>query len=160
MGVIAFQITSLNHLFGRKSKKTSKLRVTGLFAGNHRGPVNSPHKWPVTRKMFPFDDVIMTYHKRHHDFLCFCSYWRSVGQFNTKMPSYQQKDSHVYKTVSWPSYLHFGNPILVRQHFYIESGPKIRHRWPNSIIRLDHLSLYSSVFLPKYLVKEFRLQTW
>ena len=25
----------------------------------HRGPVNSPHKWPITRKMFPFDDVIM-----------------------------------------------------------------------------------------------------
>ena len=24
-----------------------------------RGPVNYPHKWPVTRKMFPFDDVIM-----------------------------------------------------------------------------------------------------
>ena len=22
-------------------------------------PVNSPHKWPVTRKMFPFDDVNM-----------------------------------------------------------------------------------------------------
>ena len=27
--------------------------------GIHRWPVNSPHKWPVTRKMFPFDDVIM-----------------------------------------------------------------------------------------------------
>ena len=25
----------------------------------HRGPGTSPHKWPVTRKMFPFDDVIM-----------------------------------------------------------------------------------------------------
>ena len=25
-------------------------------------PVNSPHKWPVTRKMFPFDDVIMRHH--------------------------------------------------------------------------------------------------
>ena len=24
----------------------------------HRGPVNSPHKWPVTRKMSPFDDVM------------------------------------------------------------------------------------------------------
>ena len=24
----------------------------------HRWAVNSPHKWPVTRKMFPFDDVI------------------------------------------------------------------------------------------------------
>ena len=46
----------LNRLFRRRSTKTSKLRVTGLCAGN---PVNSPHKWPVTRKMFPFDDVIM-----------------------------------------------------------------------------------------------------
>ena len=27
----------------------------------HRGPVNFPHKWPVTRKMFPFDDVIMIF---------------------------------------------------------------------------------------------------
>ena len=49
----------LNRLFGRRSKKTSKLRVTGLCAGNSQGTVNSPHKWPVTRKMFPFDDVIM-----------------------------------------------------------------------------------------------------
>ena len=35
------------------------LRVTGLCAGNSPGPVNSPHKGPVTQKMFPFDDVIM-----------------------------------------------------------------------------------------------------
>ena len=49
----------LNRLFRRRSKKKSKLRVTGLCAGIHRRPVNSPHKWPVTRKMFPFDDVIM-----------------------------------------------------------------------------------------------------
>ena len=48
----------LNRLLRRRSKKTSKLRVTGLCVGIHRGPVNSPHKWPVTRKMFPFDDVI------------------------------------------------------------------------------------------------------
>ena len=27
--------------------------------------MNSPHKWPVTRKIFPFDDVIMNQ---------FCSY--------------------------------------------------------------------------------------
>ena len=48
----------LNGLFRRRSKKTSKLRVTGLCVGNSPGPVNSPHKGPVTRKMFPFDDVI------------------------------------------------------------------------------------------------------
>ena len=27
--------------------------------GIHRWPMNSPHKGPVTRKMFPFDDVII-----------------------------------------------------------------------------------------------------
>ena len=50
----------LNRLFRRRSKKTSKLRVTGLCVGNSPGPVNSPHNGPVTRKMFPFDDVIMS----------------------------------------------------------------------------------------------------
>ena len=45
----------LNRLFRRRSKKTSKLRVTGLCVGISPGP----HKGPVTRKMFPFDDVIM-----------------------------------------------------------------------------------------------------
>ena len=50
----------LNYLFRRTSKKTSKLRVSlAIVWGIHRGPVNSPHKWPVTRKMFPFYDVIM-----------------------------------------------------------------------------------------------------
>ena len=49
----------LNRLFRRKSKRTSKLHVTGFCVGNSPGPVNSPHKGPVTRKMFPFDDVIM-----------------------------------------------------------------------------------------------------
>ena len=49
----------LSRLIRRRSKKTSKLRVTGLCAGNSPGPVNSPHKGPVTRKMFLFDDVIM-----------------------------------------------------------------------------------------------------
>ena len=59
----------LDRLFRRRSKKTSKLRVTGLCVGNSPGPVNSPHKGPVTRKMFPFDDVIMCWprpRKKHH----------------------------------------------------------------------------------------------
>ena len=49
----------LNRLFRRRWKKTSMLRVTGLCVGNSPGPVKSPHMGPVTRKMFPFDDVIM-----------------------------------------------------------------------------------------------------
>ena len=49
----------LNRLFRRRSEKTSKLRVTGLCAGNSPGPVNSPHKGQVMQKMVPFDDAIM-----------------------------------------------------------------------------------------------------
>ena len=52
----------LNRLFRRRSKKTSKIQVTGLCAGKSPGPVNSPHKWPVARKKFPFDDVIVYIH--------------------------------------------------------------------------------------------------
>ena len=59
MSTMASQITSLAVVYSTVSKKTSKLRVTGLCVGNSPGPVNSPHKGPVTRKMFPFDDVIM-----------------------------------------------------------------------------------------------------
>ena len=49
----------LKRLFRRRSKKTSKLRVTGLCVGKSPGPGTSPHKGPVTRKMLPLDDVIM-----------------------------------------------------------------------------------------------------
>ena len=52
----------LNHLFRRRSKKTSKLHVTGLCAENSLVTGEFPHKWPVTRKMFPFDDAIMKYY--------------------------------------------------------------------------------------------------
>ena len=56
----------LNRLFRRRSKKTSKLRVTGLCEGN--SPLTGefpavtgefPAQKPTTRNMFPFDDVIM-----------------------------------------------------------------------------------------------------
>ena len=66
MGTTASQITSLTIVYStvysdanqRKHQSSASL---AFVRGIHRGPVNSPHKWPVTRKMFPFDDVIMWY---------------------------------------------------------------------------------------------------
>ena len=49
----------LNRFFGCISKKHQSSASLAFVRGIHRGPVNSPHKWPVTRKIFPFDDVIM-----------------------------------------------------------------------------------------------------
>ena len=40
----------LNRLFGCRSKKTSKLRVTGLCVRNSKGAGEFLNKWPVTRK--------------------------------------------------------------------------------------------------------------
>ena len=49
----------LNCLFRRGSKKTSKSLSLAFVRGINRWPVNSPHKWPVTWKMFSLDDIIM-----------------------------------------------------------------------------------------------------
>ena len=64
MGVLAFQITSLTTVYstvysGADQSKHQSCASLAFVWGIHRGPVNSPQKWPVTRKMFPFDDVIM-----------------------------------------------------------------------------------------------------
>ena len=64
MSMISSQITNLTIVYStvysdadqRKHQSSPSL---AFVWGIHRGPVNSPHKWPVTRKMFPFDDVIM-----------------------------------------------------------------------------------------------------
>ena len=64
MGAMASQITSLTIVYstlysGADDRKHQSSASLAFVWGIHRGPVNSPHKWPVTRKMFPFDDVIM-----------------------------------------------------------------------------------------------------
>ena len=45
----------------RKPQSSASL---AFVRGIHRRSANSPHKRPVTRKMFPFDDVIMEPHLR------------------------------------------------------------------------------------------------
>ena len=48
----------LNRLFRRRSKKTSKLSVTGLYEASSPVTGGFPHTGPVTRKIFPFHDII------------------------------------------------------------------------------------------------------
>ena len=64
MGAMASQITSLTIVYSavyssddhRKHQSSASL---AFLRGIHQRPVNIPHKWAVTRKMFSFDDVIM-----------------------------------------------------------------------------------------------------
>ena len=62
MSAMASQSTSVyssanSGTYQRKHQSSASL---AFVRGIHRWPVNSPHKGPVTWKMFPFDDVIMS----------------------------------------------------------------------------------------------------
>ena len=64
MCAIASRITSLTTVYlivySRADQRKHQSSASLAFVrGIHRRPVNSPHKGPVTRKMGPFDDVIM-----------------------------------------------------------------------------------------------------
>ena len=64
MGTMASQITSLTIVYltvysCRDQGKHQSSASLAFVREINRWPVNSPHKWPVTRKMFPFDDVIV-----------------------------------------------------------------------------------------------------
>ena len=65
MGAIASQITSLTIVYstfypGADQSKHQSSASLAFVWGIHRGTVNSPHKWPVTQKMFPLYDIIMS----------------------------------------------------------------------------------------------------
>ena len=64
MGTMASQITSHTIVYstvysGADQRKHQSSALLAFVWGIHRWPVNSQQKWPVTRKLFPFDDVIM-----------------------------------------------------------------------------------------------------
>ena len=58
-----------NRLFRYRSKKTPISASLAFVRGTHRGPVNSPHTWPVTRKMFPL--MISSW----------CLVWHTISSF-------------------------------------------------------------------------------
>ena len=64
MNTMPSHITSLAIVYttvysGADQRKHQSSASLAFVRGIHRRPVNFPHKWPVTRTMFPFDDVIM-----------------------------------------------------------------------------------------------------
>ena len=67
--MMASQITSLTIVYstvysGAYQRKHQSSALLAFVRGIHRRPVNSPHKWPVRRKMFPLDDVIIACSKQ------------------------------------------------------------------------------------------------
>ena len=121
MGKVSSQITSLTIVYstvysGAQRKHQSSASLA-FVRGIHRGPVNSPHKWPVTHKMLPFDDVIMAFamlririHLSHCFFVseglcCSVVCYRSVlchyispPKINIWLLNHKVKYNHIYVT--------------------------------------------------------------
>ena len=128
----------LKRFFRHRSKKTSKLRVTGLCVGNSPGPVNSPHKGPVTRKMFPFDDVIML-----------DVHWQLVSVFvNSTIITVWNKVLYITCNISQKANIRLGADIYsavdnihqignIKNNSEYDTCKKAVH-WRNTIITQDH----------------------
>ena len=92
----------------------------------HRWPVNSPHKWPVTRKMFPFDDVIMSNHR--------------ITCFNSLLTTNKQQSSALMPLCE-------GNPATGDQWIPLTKCPIIRKGFPChkkwNVSELGHVTWWS-----------------
>ena len=95
MDAIASQITNLtifcSTVYADANQRKHQSSASLAFVwGIHRGPVNSTPKWPVTRKMFPFDDIIMNgitavlYKAIYITFRCV--YWHWGNNTNAPVP--------------------------------------------------------------------------
>ena len=83
MSALASQITGISIVCstvgsGADQRKHQNFASLIFVRGIHRWPSNSPHKRPVMRKMFPFDDVIMMQEKTSS------SHW-DVSIFNSPL---------------------------------------------------------------------------
>ena len=108
MGAMASQITSLMIVYstvysGADQRKHQSSASLAFVWGIHRGPVNSSHKWPVMRKMFPFDDVIMRYGNPQ------CIQPRKTSPMTTLLPlSIIQYNNHGLVRIWWSTRLWVG----------------------------------------------------
>ena len=151
MDTIVSQITSLTIDYStvysdadqRKHQSSASLAFVRKI---HRGPLNSSHKWPVTRKLFPSDDVIMTGNSSFsnvldglHSIINFRIYSLSVrGWWHRKLfpldfQFFANKPTIINATIGIDVYCIYIYDILLR----LISNPSSHFKWP--LIHFDRI---------------------
>ena len=138
MGSMASQITTLTTVYstvysGADQRKHQSSASLAFVRGIHRGPVNSPHKWPVTRKIFPFDDVIMT------------RYWNGLSPDKFRMVNCLSSGKLKFQQpMLFPSRV---NTSQIRHVFvcFLEQLKKLRIAWRNSFYLQTIINFNNSV---------------
>ena len=134
IGAVASQITSPTIVYltvdsdanQRKHQSSASLAFEWRI---HRWAVNSPHKWSVTRKMFPFDDVIISRRNRAQILqACDSDYhelWYRQYRF---LYVYVYVEINCHPAASWPStaWSYYGNLLKSPQILHCQTW--ISHR--------------------------------
>ena len=101
MSMTASQITSLTIVYstfqsGADQRKTSKPRVTGLYAGNSPVTGEFPAQSSSNAEMFQFDDVIMTTIR-----------WHSISQHHKVLINSYLHNQDETEKISWSAFVHY-----------------------------------------------------
>ena len=132
MGTMASQITSLTIAFStvyswadqRKHRSSASL---AFVRGIHRWQVNFPHKWPVTRKMFQFDDVVMLnmiLRWKRHENISPC-----IGsRVNSKYEGIALRVGAQFRTQASESQRHLPPPTVMSNVLTIRAWPAAKNR--------------------------------
>ena len=112
MSAMASQITSLTIVYstlysGVDQRKHQSSASLAFVRRIHRWPVNSPHKGPITRKMFAFDDVIRWIHWP-------MVYRPRVSVMIKAFPCHDVIMAHIITHLPWKKW-----PSFRRRHFQI-----------------------------------------
>ena len=136
MGTIASQITSLTIVYSnvysdadqRKHQSSASL---AFVRGSQRGPVNSPLKWPVTRKFFHLMtssytpiEFSVNIHFKHRNPICLITNSKTISIFNQNIQSHDiLAQSSAINTIYYYSF------ILLSMHiFKCICYPKLIHK--------------------------------
>ena len=142
MGAIASQITSLTIVYStfysdadqRKHQSSASL---AFVRGIHRGPVKSPRKWSVTRKMLPFDDVIMIYHELFHII------WDSAVPSSHRWECEHETQTHILEGLSVASSCWIANTVFhlkcAHDCIVLVTVVVISQLWENSCKLYSHI---------------------
>ena len=154
MSAIASQITGVAIVYstfcsGADQRKHPSSASLAFVRGIHRWPVNSARKGPVTRKMFPFDDVIMS----PKEVTFYIQYAMDPTRFRI-----HDITQHAFSTLSifssHLSFLKFRNAIIRSELFCFVSG------WITGEIIIDSWGICLSVHKLNLLCKCWTLDVY
>ena len=101
---------------GADQRKHQSSASLAFLQGLHRGPVNSPHKWPISRIFFPFDDGIISMVSSNLPYLIAC--WQlAIGK---KFQSNLNRNTTILQKTKWMWKCRLDNgAVLFRPHWLI-----------------------------------------